>query len=857
MELRPILPAPDFTMTVQMQTCSRRSAVHSALLFVCMFATMTRGNAETNALGLQVGSHYYAISNLSDPAIPVLRGKAGAQGYAHDAIILAPDTRYREWILQIRTMQAASEDFTTPSVGQRFQMPRFLLQPVSSSDSDGDGLHDLAEFILGTNSNKADTDGDGVQDGAEVLDGTDPLDGLPASIGIIAATDTPGTAVDVCAINDIAIVANREAGVSVLNVAGQNAIRIAEVDTPGTALRVACSGNLIAVADGPAGLAIIDITDPPASRITNQINLGSPARAITAAGTIAFIGLNSGEIVAVDLQSGLVLSRRQLGAAVQDMAVSGDQLLAATSSALLVLNPYELDLPTIGSIPMSGALRLVAGNGVAYVTVSQGFDTFTFANPSQPVRLRQNRPGQTDWRHIAFNGSGLGIAAVNQGFFGTPLDVELYNLPAADQPPQFTTRITTPGEAQAVSIYNGRAYVADGVSGLQVINYLAYDSGTNLPAITLSASFGTNNLAEEGKLVRVTATVTDDVQVRNVEFYVDGIREVTDGNFPFEHRFITPVLTATRTNFTLRAKATDTGGNFAWSDTITVALVPDATPPRVTRVYPDPQSVLTTNTTTVLAYFNEPIDTTTLGGGAFYLLSAGPDTRLDSSDDFVIGGGSISYRDTLNAAVLSFTAPFPLGIYRVSVTTAVADLAGNHPTNNFQWRFAILSGGPNDDDDSDGLTNAQELQLGSNPFVSDSDGDGWSDLDEFENGTNPTDGNVRPQQIFLAYPPLQIDLPSPEANGTSGVGVIVARPPLQIDLPSPDAFGNAGVGIILALPPVQIDLPSPEANGTSGVGLVLARPPLSIDLPSPDTAGTNGLGLFLAKPPVSIKIPTQ
>ena len=833
------------------------------LLTLSALALAFPTGASANDLPLQFGLHYYAISNLDNPSIPVLRGKAGSQGYAHDVIILAPNTRYREWILQIRTMQIGVTNYSTPDVGQRFQIPTFHLAPTTSPDSDGDGLTDLAEFILGTNPAKADSDGDGIPDGVEIQDGTDPLDGLPATIGIIAATKTTGTAVDVCAINDVAVVANREAGVSVLNVAGQNPIRIAEVDTPGTALHAACFGNLIAVADGPSGLAIIDITDPPAARIIHQVNFGGPAQAVTSAGGLAYVGLANGELVTVDLASGFVLSRRQLGASVQDLALSGDHLLAVTSSALLVLNPYDLDLPTLGSISTSGALRLVAGNGIAYVTVGSGFDVFAIGTNSLPTLVRQNRPGQSDWRHIVVNGSGLGIAAVNLGFGGTPLDVELYSLPALNQPPQFTTRINTPGDATAISIYNGRAYVADGLSGLQVINYLAYDSGTNPPTITLSNSFTmtgpTNGLAEEGKLVRVTANVTDDVQVRNVEFYLDGVRVLTDGNFPFEHRFVTPRLKATKTNLTVRAKATDTGGNLRWSEEILVALTPDATPPRVLGTDPATNSIvsITNPPSAVFAYFNEPMDVASLGFGNYRLISSGLDNRLGSADDRVMTNTTVTYRDTLNAGVIELSAPLGLGLYQGIITTNVTDAAGNHLASEYRWTFAILAGGPNDDDDGDGLTNAQELQLGSSPFVTDSDGDGWSDLDEFENGTNPADANSRPQQIFLAYPPVQIDLPSPEANGTSGVGVIVARPPVQIDLPSPEANGTSGVGLILARPQVQIDLPSPDTFGTSGVGLILARPSVQIDLPSPDTAGTNSRGLFQAQPPVSIRIPSQ
>jgi hypothetical protein len=53
-------------------------------------------------------------------------------------------------------------------------------------DSDGDGIDDYGEELLGTNPLVADSDGDGVIDGAELMSGTDPLDpasGLPSDIG--------------------------------------------------------------------------------------------------------------------------------------------------------------------------------------------------------------------------------------------------------------------------------------------------------------------------------------------------------------------------------------------------------------------------------------------------------------------------------------------------------------------------------------------------------------------------------------------------------------------------------------------------------------------------------------------------
>lgn len=41
------------------------------------------------------------------------------------------------------------------------------------------------------------------------------------------------------------------------------------------------------------------------------------------------------------------------------------------------------------------------------------------------------------------------------------------------------------------------------------------------------------------------------------------------------------------------------------------------------------------------------------------------------------------------------------------------------------------------DSDNDGLTDAQELALGTNPLSPDSDGDGEPDLTEIEEGSNP------------------------------------------------------------------------------------------------------------------------
>jgi hypothetical protein len=642
------------------------------------------------------------------------------------------------------------------------------------------------------------------------------------------------------------------------------------------ALRVACSGNFVAVADGAAGLAIIDITDPPAARITHQLNLGASAQAVTAAGGIAYVGLASGFVVAVDLPSGSILQSVDAGGPVHDLGIEGDSLFVLRGDQLRAYQFADGILQFAGaSAPLSyfaegitGLRRLFVGGGIAYATSYPGYDTLSVTNSAAITRLgNATDGGPNSFKQIVLNGSGLGVAAVgvNPSAQSPPNqthDIWLYDT----RDPQVTAALQivlpTPGITRAVSIYNGLAYAADGAAGLQVINYLPYDNRGSNPAITLSASFavsGTNGVAEEGKLMRVTASVTDDVQVRNVEFYVDGAPVLTDGNFPFEHRFVTPRLTASKTNLTVRAKATDTGGNFAWSDEILFTLALDATPPRVLRTDPATNGFvsITNPPSAVFAYFNEPMDVGSLGFGNYRIIFAGADNRLGTADDRVVTNATVTYRDTVNAGVLELSAPLVLGVYQGVITTNVTDAAGNHLANEFRWTFAILAGGANDDDDGDGLTNAEELaRYHTNPFAADSDGDGWSDADEVDNGTDPLSANSRPQQTLLAYPPVQVLLPSPDTAGTAGAPVFVAQPPVQIDLPSPDTTGVSGVGITLAQPPVGILLPSPDMDGSAGAPLFLALPPLQIDLPSPDTSGLSGVGITLAQPPVGILLPS-
>ena len=219
----------------------------------------------------------------------------------------------------------------TRSNGEVTELPSLPLQSAADlPDTDGDGLADKVEFVLGTAPNSRDSDGDGISDLAEVQQGI--LDNVSQGAGIVASADTPGTAVDVRAFDDLVAVADSDAGVTVFNVFnGMNPTAVAQVNTPGNASAVALAGRYLAVADGTEGLAIVDLIDPPAAHIASQRSLGASALAVEALGGTAFVGLENGELAEVDLASGGVLGQQTFGAAVHDVRGVGDDLYVLTA----------------------------------------------------------------------------------------------------------------------------------------------------------------------------------------------------------------------------------------------------------------------------------------------------------------------------------------------------------------------------------------------------------------------------------------------------------------------------------------------------------------------------------------------
>jgi len=636
---------------------------------------------------------HYSITNLATNII--LRAMTTPEGTV-DNIILAPNQRYRGAYYNAREKTIASVDFSSGGSGSRTNIPIAFLAPSTAGDADNDGIPDDGEAVIGTNPNNPDTDGDGIKDGAELEQGTDPLDGRMAGTGIIATAPTPGNAVDVTALDDLVAVATSTAGVALFNVFnGMTPTVIAQIDTPGDAQQVALGGRMLAVADGAQGLAIIDVSDPTNAQLVRQVPLIGNTQCVAVSAGVAYAGTDAGRVALIDLASGSVLREITGLGSVHDVGIDREMLYVATYNQLRFYELSSLQFYTAITLTyppdaLTRRRRIFAGGNEVYVTSYVGYDAFDTSFLQLGEAARDHGP--SSFKQIVSNGNGRGVAAVgvNPRDDGTH-DVYLYaTLPGRTG--FFITILPTPGQTRAITIYNGLAYAADGLSGLQVMNYMSMDVGSSPPTLNLQSNFvlfpGEEGGAEEGKAMRVTALTTDDVQVRNVEFFIDGVRTV-DGNFPFEHRFITPLMSQ-QPSFRMRACVSDTGGNRVCTQEQTITLTTDATPPAVTAVAPANNSGAAFGTVSAAsATFSEPIDAATLTNASFRLFGSGPDLAIGTGDDVLITGGVVSYRDDSNRAFLTFPSPLPIDTYRAVISATVKDLHGNPVGADYVWTFRI------------------------------------------------------------------------------------------------------------------------------------------------------------------------
>lgn len=107
---------------------------------------------------------------------------------------------------------------------------------------------------------------------------------------VTGAVDTPGTATGVSIANGLALIADREDGLVIIDVSDLVApIEIGSLDTPGTALGVAVNGDYAYVADGAMGLLVINVSDPANPVLVGACDTMGLSRAVAVDSAYAYV----------------------------------------------------------------------------------------------------------------------------------------------------------------------------------------------------------------------------------------------------------------------------------------------------------------------------------------------------------------------------------------------------------------------------------------------------------------------------------------------------------------------------------------------------------------------------------------
>ena len=452
---------------------------------------------------------------------------------------------------------------------------------------------------------------------------------------------------------------------------------LSQIQLTGAATDVGVDTNLelAAVAEGSGGLDIVDVSNPMSPIVVQTV--GIDATVVQVFEGIAYA--NDGtSLDAIDLASGDILQRLNLnGAALTGLALDGTKLYAMDASDRLTIFDVSSSLMVEeGSVVLpDGGGSLFVANGVAYVPTndvfSGGYLTVNVSNPASPTLIQTPQNNGIESGAIALNGSGLGVAIGQDGGGSAGvLGVDVINTSTVTNTGQFLTRYTLPpqltlGETEpfGIAIGEGIAFVAAGTDGLQVVNYATIDTSGVGPTITVVQEPGGNAPGTasismtEGATATFQISISDPGQVRNVALLLNGQTVANDVSYPFDLSTVLPSIAVNGSNqVTLAVQASDTAGNIATTDPITVTLLPDTTPPTLLSESVANGSIHSQALRAFTFVFSKPIDPSTVTDTSFMLtgpdgadaphLDPGAGQRTDRATDLcAASGGDIPARD--------------------------------------------------------------------------------------------------------------------------------------------------------------------------------------------------------------------
>ncbi|MDB6036537.1 MAG: hypothetical protein JWM99_378, partial [Verrucomicrobiales bacterium] len=161
------------------------------------------------------------------------------------------------------------------------------------------------------------------------------------------------------------------------------------------------------------------------------------------------------------------------------------------------------------------------------------------------------------------------------------------------------------------------------------------------------------------------------------------------------------------------------------------------------------------------------------------------------------------------------------------------------------------------DIDGDGLTNAEELALGTDPRNPDTDGDGWRDGVEVEVGSNPLLASSVPILFHVAEPEVGLILPTVGQLTDLSQGVTVGEPGVGLILPGLGNINDLTNGITIGQPEFGLILPALSSTSEVTNGVTVAQPEVILILPRSIETTELPSGITIAQPEVGLILPVN
>jgi hypothetical protein len=664
--------------------------LHPSQRVGAMGTGIPKDSPSTELLQPQVGADFVAIQVGN--ALP-FRTVTNATG--DFSFFLGPQQQYKLTVFDPSTGYVAhSAGMTAASGATRIITSTLGFGASEARDSDFDGLPDDIEFAIGTDAKRADTDGDGIDDFSAIQEGLDPLGGHSFPTGVIASLPLQGEANKVVLEGSTlgtggqtAYVATGSYGLAIVDASQFNKPTVlSQLRLPGNATDVSVDPNLhvAAVADNSGGLEVVDVSNPTRPKLLQTIPV--PASQVQVANGVAYATVGS-SLESFDVLTGENLQILTLpGGTLTGLAREGTMLYTMDSNfTLRAVDISGFQMVPRGSLTLShGGGQLFVGNGIAYVPAADaprlgGFATVDVSNPDALTLISAGNTTANGFAGTDFaaNGSGLGLLVgqpIGPGGVTTNV-VEVMDVSDPKNTTNYLTQFNLSVPPVGVAIAAGIGFIADGSGGLQIINYVPFDTkgvpptvSISLPSSVIVGMNGNTPEVVEGSTLPVLTTASDDVQVRNVELLVKGQVDQNAVSFPFNLSAIAPTISQSGNSFTIQARATDSGGNVGLSKTLTFDLVRDTFAPTIVSMTPADGATLSRGLRRVEVRFSKPLAAATVTTSNF---------RLRDSSGKIISPLDLRFRSGDRVVELAYD-PLPIGNYQLVINgPAVTDRAGN------------------------------------------------------------------------------------------------------------------------------------------------------------------------------------